>query len=138
MKSGQNYTTYFDRLNSLTAARQRLGQVTNLTTNFVLCFWLREYCLWIVHFRTGNQARAHVHFFVLAKEEQQMAKFARCPFAFAKTTANCYNSFCHLWLIGESASTAFDCNRPYAQWCHKAWCPQRMLDLVGKLNKQYM
>jgi hypothetical protein len=37
--------------------------------------------------------------FDLAKEAQQMAKFARCPFA--KTTANCSNSFCHFHLISS-------------------------------------
>ena len=36
-----------------------------------------------------------------------MIKFARCPFA--KTTANCFNSFCLSFdFIRESASTAFD------------------------------
>jgi hypothetical protein len=43
------------------------------------------------------------HAFVLlicmAKEARQMAKFARC--SFAKTTANCSNSFCHFHLISS-------------------------------------
>ena len=48
--------------------------------------------------------RVRLHAFVLlnfdlAKEAQQMAKFARCPFA--KTTANCSNSFCHFHLISS-------------------------------------
>jgi hypothetical protein len=45
---------------------------------------------------TGNQAAARVRSFDLAQEARQMEKFARC--SFAKTTANCYNSFCHFHL----------------------------------------
>jgi hypothetical protein len=40
-----------------------------------------------------------------------MAKFARCPFA--KTTANCFNSFCHFHLISSISrsqrSLIYDC-----------------------------
>jgi hypothetical protein len=43
--------------------------------------------------------RARVLSFDLAKEARQMAKFAWCPFA--KTTANCSNSFCHFHLISS-------------------------------------
>jgi hypothetical protein len=38
-------------------------------------------------------------FFCLAKEARHMAKFAQC--SFAKTTANCSNSFCHFHLISS-------------------------------------
>ena len=46
-----------------------------------------------------NRAGARVRSFDLAKEARQMAKFARC--SFAKTTANCSNSFRHFHLISS-------------------------------------
>jgi hypothetical protein len=53
-------------------------------------------------FTTGNRAGARIRSFDFANEARQMgemAKFARC--LFAKTTANCSNSFCHSRLISS-------------------------------------
>ena len=62
------------------------------------CF-ARTVCMRIGPFRTRDRAGARVRSFDLAKEARQMAKFARC--SFAKTTANCSNSFCHFHLISS-------------------------------------
>ena len=50
--------------------------------------WRSSVCLRIRPFSTRNRAGAG-----------QMAKFARC--SFAKTTATCFNSFCHFHLISS-------------------------------------
>jgi hypothetical protein len=47
-----------------------------------------------------NRAGAHFHSFDLANEAQQMGEWQNLHGAwFAKTTANCSNSFCHFHLI---------------------------------------
>jgi hypothetical protein len=46
----------------------------------------------------------------LAKQARQMAKFTRC--SCAKTTANCFNSFCHFHLISSVS-------RPQRPWIRK-------------------
>ncbi len=50
-------------------------------------------------FRTANRSGSRFSSFDLEKKARQMAKFARCPFA--KTTANCSNSFRHFHLISS-------------------------------------
>jgi hypothetical protein len=66
----------------------------------------------------------------LAKTE---AKFARCPFA--KTNANCFNSFCHFRLISSVSRPQRPLNKMSAssipwvwsflelyKYCHCIWC----------------
>ena len=63
------------------------------------CF-ARIVCLRIGPFKTGNRAGARVRAFDLASEARQMGEMQNSHGAqFAKTTANCFNSFCHFHLI---------------------------------------
>ena len=67
------------------------------------CF-TRTVCLRIGPFITGNRAGARVRSFDLAignKRSTTMTTFSRRPFA--KTTANCSNSFCHFHLISSAS-----------------------------------
>ena len=48
---------------------------------------------------------------------RQMAKFAR--YSFAKTTANCSNSFCHFHLISSVSRP----QRPFSLWLHLFFLP---------------
>jgi hypothetical protein len=64
-----------------------------------MTYFAHTVCLQTWPFRTGNQAGACVLSFDLAKEARQLATFGWCPFA--KTTANCSNSFSHFHLISS-------------------------------------
>jgi hypothetical protein len=79
--------------------------------NWQACF-ARTVCLRIGPLRTGNRAGARVRSFDLANEARQMGEMAKRSHGarFAKTTANCSNSFCHFHLISSVSrpSTAFD------------------------------
>ena len=75
-----------------------VGQINNGKSP--ACF-AHTVCLRIRPLKTGNWVGARLVTFVLLiwQEARQMAKFARC--SFAKTTANCSNSFCHFHLISS-------------------------------------
>ena len=67
------------------------------------CF-ARIVCLRIGPFKTGNRAGARVRAFDLASEARQMGEMQNSHGAqFAKTTANCFNSFCHFHLTSGRA-----------------------------------
>jgi hypothetical protein len=51
-------------------------------------------------FRTGNRAGAHVRSFLWQKKDDKWVEWQNLHDSqFAKTTANCSNSFCHFHLI---------------------------------------
>jgi hypothetical protein len=107
----------------------RVGQLNN--GKWLACFARTAlFACGIGPFRTGNRAVARVRSFRIWQKE---AKFARCPFA--KTNANCFNSFCHFRLISSVSRSQRPLNKMSAssipwvwsflelyKYCHCIWC----------------